>query len=282
MTEMVRDHPLVSVVMAVHRGVDLSCLREAVQSILRQSFRSFEFLVIADGCLTDQQNSFIDVLAKQHNNIFFLSLEKNRGPGAARNHGIRHAKGLYIAIMDSDDIALQNRLQVEHEFLENNKHIAVVGSACQLIDSQGNEIGLRTLPTSPEKLAWYALFFCPLNNPTVMCRSNILREFLFDEHDRNNEDYRLWLSLISHGYKLANVDCSLLKFRTNPAQSFRRRGWKHAVSDFQVRVKAARIAPIYLAPFVLFFGCVIFLARLFSPSVVARLGGLLNYFRGGK
>lgn len=243
----------VSVVMAVHKGVQFSHLVEATDSIISQTFTPLEFLIICDGALDQEQESYLLSVEKQDPSVAILQLEKNMGPGAARNAGIRRSTAKYTAIMDSDDISLPHRLQAQFEYLEEHGDIAVVGGFCDVIDDEGVVTGTRKLPLSPESLRLYSLFFCPLNNPTVMGRTSILQNYLYDEKLRQGEDYRLWVRLLKAKYKIANINDVLMRFRVSADLYKRRAGLSKGISDIVNRLHALQISPFYLMPFVLLF-----------------------------
>jgi len=208
-----------------------------------------------------------------------IQLDKNVGPGAARNAGIRNAKGKYIAIMDSDDISLPYRLEQQFDYLEEHKDIAVVGGFCDVINDEGEVIGKRILPLSPGSLRTYALFFCPLNNPTVMGRSIVLKVHKYDEKLRQGEDYRLWVELLKANYNLANINDVLIEFRVSVDLYKRRSGFSKGVSDLVNRLYALRISPVYLMPCVFLIAISSFGVRFFPVSFIQFLTTKLEIVR---
>src|SRR4051812_30773328 len=137
-------NPKISVVMPVLNGEKY--LREATESILNQTFKDFEFIIINDGS-TDRTEEIIQSFADPR--IVYIKNEKNVGLSRVFNQGIRAAQGTYIARMDADDISLLHRFEKELEYLENNPKIDIVGSAMMIIDAEGKKVrkALR-----PEKL----------------------------------------------------------------------------------------------------------------------------------
>ncbi len=269
---------LVSVVMAVYFGVRYEYFVEAVDSILKQDFTDFEFIIVADGDLTQEQMIFLRGLEEKYEVVTAVFLSKNIGPGAARNHGIKRSRGEYIAIMDSDDISFPNRLSTEVDYLNQNIDISVVGSACEVIDSTGTMIGSRFLPENSAALKKYAAFFCPLNNPTVMGRAAVLKEFRYKEILRKGEDHRLWLELLRAGHKLSNIGQPLLRFRADAELYKRRVGLDKAMSDLTNRLYGLKISPLYMKPFVLIFAFVMFLVRFMPGKIVSVFSNSLFAF----
>jgi glycosyltransferase involved in cell wall biosynthesis len=269
----------ISVAMAVHAGVNYDHLTIAVDSIIKQQAPDFEFIIVCDGALTDKQESYLVSLQKSHAFIIIIRLDKNVGPGAARNAGIKKAKGKYVAVMDSDDVALPHRLNRQFEYLEEHDEIAVIGCFCDVIDDDGIIIGTRKLPLTPESLRTYSLFFCPLNNPTVMGRRNVLTNFMYDEKLRQGEDYRLWVKLLKAKYKIANISDVLIKFRVSTDLYKRRSGFNKGVSDLVNRLYALQISPIYLMPFVFLFAVGSFGVRFLPVRVIRFLTTNLDRLR---
>lgn len=272
--------PVVSVVMAVHQGVQIKYLKEAVSSVWSQDFSDFEFLIVVDGPLDSEQESFLTSQQLKDRRTTIHRLKKNSGPGAARNVAILQAKGRYVAIMDSDDISLPVRLGIEVSFLDSHTDIAIVGSSCNVINEEGKITGYRHLPEEPKSLRRYALFFCPLNNPTIMARTKLIREYLYDEKWRDGEDYRLWLRLLAADYKIANIRESLVKFRVDSQLYKRRVGYQKGKSDLMHRLYALRITPVYMMIFVVLFAIITFSVRFMPHWFVKYLTTARDYFHG--
>ena len=266
-----RSLPGVSVVMAVHVGVYYDHLILAVDSIIGQTLTDFEFIIVCDGVLTNEQETYLISLEQNYTFVIIIRLDKNVGPGAARNTGIKNAKGKYIAIMDSDDIALLYRLKRQFDYLEEYDDIAVVGGFCDVIDDDGVMIGTRKLPLSPKSLRTYSLFFCPLNNPTIMGRRKVFNSYMYDEKLRQGEDYRLWVKLLKAKYNIANISDVLIKFRVSADLYKRRSGFSKGVSDIVNRLYALQISPVYLMPFVFLFAMGSFGVRFLPVSAIRFL-----------
>ena len=124
---------MVSVQMRVFNGGNY--LAEAVESILNQTFQDFEFLVLDDGS-TDDSLAILRQYAHKDSRIRVISRE-NRGLGVTQHESVQHTRGEFIAQLDQDDIALQDRLELQVDFLRKNPKVVAVGGASQLIDSAG-------------------------------------------------------------------------------------------------------------------------------------------------
>lgn len=205
-------NPKISVVMPVWNGEKY--LAEAIKSVLDQTLREFEFIIVNDGS-TDATEEIIQTFADPR--IVYLKNEANLGLSKSFNKGIAAATGEYLARMDADDIALPERFAKEAAFLDSHPEIGVVGSAVWRIDEKGAKLGLSRKALEPQALKWQSLFSTPLFHPAVMARAEVLKENPFDESLASSEDYELWSRLMfERGVKLANLPEPLLMYRVFP------------------------------------------------------------------
>jgi len=205
------NKPKVTVLMPVYNGEKY--LHEAIESILNQTFTDFEFLIINDGS-TDNSISIIE--SYNDSRIRLINNEKNLGLIDTLNNGIDLAKGEYIARMDCDDISLLKRLEKQIDFLKKNPSACLVATHIALIDENGNSVGywsedMKTVSISQIKS------MIPEENciahPTVMIKKEVVKAIKYNKAFKHNEDWGLWLTLLSQGYALAKVDEPLLKYR---------------------------------------------------------------------
>lgn len=202
--------PAISVVMPVFNSERY--LVEAIESILNQTFSDFEFLIFDDGS-TDRSPEIIREYAERDGRITAVFSPTNRGHVVHLNEGIRRARGQYIARMDSDDVALPNRLEVQERFLTDHPEIGVVGSSTLAIDQDGRTREVDRRQPSPSYLFWRCFFTNPLSHPTVMYRKDAITSVGgYDETKMPSEDYELWSRLLPN-WQLANIEEPLLKYR---------------------------------------------------------------------
>lgn len=183
------NNPRVTVLMPVYNGEKY--LREAIESILRQTFTDFEFLIINDGS-TDKSVEIIE--SYKDTRIRLVNNEKNIKLIATLNKGIELARGEYIARMDCDDISLPNRLEKQVVFMDSHPDVGVCGTWAKVIDENGHiKRAIKTLTgKSIKKLCWRP---SPFIHSTVMIRTALLRKNRYCEDFRHAEDYELWLRL---------------------------------------------------------------------------------------
>lgn len=205
-------NPKVTVLMSVYNSERY--LREAINSILNQTFKNFEFLIVNDGS-TDETlgilQSYNDSRIKIHNN------KKNIGLVKSLNKGLKMAKGEYIARQDADDISVSERLEKELTFLIAHPDYATVGSFIKVIDENGKESSTIEKPiTDLDIKNFLKKSNCIAHGSSMIRKSCLFDVGLYDESMSNSEDYELWLR-ISEKYKLANIPEYLYFWRRHKA-----------------------------------------------------------------
>lgn len=216
--------PKITVVMSVYNNAGY--VEKAIDSILAQTFRDFEFIIINDGS-TDGSVEILDRYAAQDNRIKLVH-QSNAGLVAALNTGISLARGDFIARMDGDDISLADRFQKQVDFLDAHPDIGAVGSWVTVIDEQGEpRAGGPDNPTDPWQLRDNLAKGTPILHPTAMMRRALVQQIGgYRAVYTHCEDYDLWLRF-SEISSLANVPERLLLYRFYGGQVSR----KHAVSQ---------------------------------------------------
>jgi glycosyltransferase involved in cell wall biosynthesis len=197
--------------MAVYNGEKY--LREAVDSILAQSFRDFEFIIIDDGS-TDRSLAILEGYAHADLRIRLLS-RPNRGLTASLNEGLELARGDFVARMDCDDICLPDRFEKQVAFLKEHQEVCLVGSRVELMDPEGQPINLKPgmLLTHAEIDAALLRKGWPIVHPTIMVRYDTIMEAgRYSEEYQTNQDHDLFLRLAERD-QLANLPDVLLKYR---------------------------------------------------------------------
>ncbi|WP_207168638.1 glycosyltransferase [Thiocystis violacea] len=200
--------------MSVHNGERF--LREAVNSILNQTFTDFEFLIF-DDCSTD---STLKILQSYDDpRIQIIINEENIGLTESLNKGLALARSDLIARMDADDISLPNRFEKQVNFLQDKPQIAAVGTWKELIDESGYCFFQEKLPTDPEKIHYALLIGNCFAHPSMMFRHDAVIKVggYQNRAGKYAQDYDLWLRL-SHYYSLANLPEFLVQYRVHSDQ----------------------------------------------------------------
>lgn len=199
----------VTILMAVHNGEHY--LRDAIRSILCQTFEEFEFLIVNDGS-TDRTREII--LSYDDPRIHLVDQQDRLGLPKSLNLGLRLAKGEFIARQDADDISEPQRLAKQVAFLEVRPDVALVGTWYKVIDSTGRQIGATKLPRDCLKIRWHLLFYNTFVHSSIMLRRSpvVGQVGLYDETFHYAQDYDLWCR-IAGSLSVANVPEYLIQYR---------------------------------------------------------------------
>ena len=205
--------PKISVIMPAYNAEKY--LREAIDSILGQTFTDFELIVIND-CSRDDTEQII--LSYQDPRIVYLKNEKNLGVAGTLNRGLEVARGAYIARMDADDRSVPDRFQRQVGYMDANPLTVVCGSRVTVFSDDGQQ-RQADYPTEDAQIRATLLVACPFAHPSVMIRRQALSQLGsgYEEAFEKVEDYRLWTRLAEVG-QLKNLEESLLFYRKHPGQ----------------------------------------------------------------
>jgi len=199
--------PLVTVLMPVYNG--RKYLKEAIESILNQTYKNIDFLIIDDGSTDD---SVKVVMSYNDSRIKLVKNEQNIGLTAILNKGVELSNGQYIARMDADDISASDRLEKQVNYLEQHPDVCMVDSIMELMDAQGNSLNKYNSDVISEKDIRNSL---PKNNylghSSIMIRAGIMRKYKYRTTEA--EDYDLWLQLANDNYIIHKIDEPLLLYR---------------------------------------------------------------------
>jgi glycosyltransferase involved in cell wall biosynthesis len=207
--------PLISVIMPVYNSGKY--LQEAVESILCQTLADFELILIDDGS-TDDSSAILESFRQNDKRVIVQHNLENRGLPAALNTGLALARGIYIARMDADDISLPVRFEKQAAFLQMHPGIDIIGTALQLIDEQGKNIGILSAPLEDLAIHWKGLFSAAFMHPTIMLRRSVLIEhnIYYRVSRQQSEDFDFFTQLLEHVHG-ANLAESLYIYRIHPA-----------------------------------------------------------------
>lgn len=231
--------PLVSIVMPNYNEAPF--LRVALDSILKQTWKNFECIIVDDGS-SDGSREIIQEYAQKDPRIIFLANEKNLLICKTLNRGLGVARGKYVARMDSDDVCMPNRLETQVRFLElpENSRVGVVGSSVKVINEHGEQVGEKKFPlgdTDIRNMIWYQT---PIQHSSAMIRKQAIEECgNYDNDYVYAEDLELWVK-IGQKYELRNLPETLVQYRvhgTNDIFKHQKRMIKNAL---RVRKKAVK------------------------------------------
>jgi glycosyltransferase involved in cell wall biosynthesis len=271
----IENNPAISVIMPNYNNEKY--LPEAIESILNQTYKNFEFIIIDDHS-KDSSWKIIQNYAGKDNRIKAFRNEKNLKIVKTRNKGfnLMSPNSKYIAIFDSDDISMPERLGKQVAFLEKNPDYGLVGSHTLIIDENSEIIGYRKYETDFKKIIKNMLKKNQFAQPSVMIKkSALLNTGYYDDEFEVCEDYDLWFKFAKN-YKIINIDEFLLKYRISNTQSKSTKLKKTLIYTLKVQKKW-----LFDKKFFNIFGLIYYgLEHLmyFLPSkVVLKLFKVLNY-----
>jgi glycosyltransferase involved in cell wall biosynthesis len=201
--------PLVSVTMPAYNAEKY--IKETIESVLNQSFRDFELIIVNDAS-TDGTKDV--VLSLNDPRIRYYENDVNSGIVATRNHCLRRSAGKYIAVLDSDDISMPDRLEKQVKFLEANTGYGLCGTFYRVIDSDGNPSVNIEVPTSFPDIKTFLVFNTCFCHSSVMIRRELINESGFTTGYDIIEDYEMAYRL-SEMTKLANLPEFLTQYRVH-------------------------------------------------------------------
>ena len=208
-------NPLISVILPVYNAEKF--LNESINSILEQTYTHFELIIVNDGS-TDTSQSIIDHYSDPR--IRKINHTQNKGLVASLNEAINNAEGDFIVRMDADDIAFKDRVQKQVQYLLDHPAIDIVGTHAVFFETNTQspmanwELDLNTItPSSIKKaLTWENCMI----HPSICMRSEIAKSLLYNEHQKNYEDYDLWLRATADNINIAKINEPLLYYRVQP------------------------------------------------------------------
>ena len=218
----------VSVLMPIYR-TNHSHLKEAIESVLNQTYQDFEFLILNDS--PDDKNLEEFVLSYKDKRIKYFKNEKNMGITPSRNKLISLATGKYLMVMDHDDISLPTRMEEQVAFLEKHKEIGVVGSFVKQMVC-GKE---KSYPIENDLIEKNLMFSCAIAHSATMIRASVLKEnnIFYEEEFSPAEDYALYCRLIGKT-KFYNIPKILFLYRDHAGNTSHKQRKKMDMATFLI------------------------------------------------
>jgi glycosyltransferase involved in cell wall biosynthesis len=234
----------IAIAMSVYRSDSTNFVKQAIESILEQTYQHFVLFIQVDGLVSEELKELLfSYINSDKVDITFHS--DNLGLAQRLNDTIESVISDnsfdFLARMDADDISLQERFDCQVEFLKKNPDIGVVGSDVIEIDESNNHLFYKKMKPDHFSLEKNIIKRCPLNHPSVMIRLSVFREskLRYKSELSNTQDYYLWVDMLVCNVKFANINKPLLYFRIDD-KFHSRRGFKKALNDFNSRVYAFR------------------------------------------
>lgn len=229
------ENPAVSVIMSVYKE-PAEWLQQTIDSILNQTFRDFEFIIICDNPQGLDNIALLNQYAQKDSRIRLVFNEENIGLTKSLNKGLAVAKGKYIARMDADDISMPTRFEKQYAYMESHPNVTVLGTAIKYIGKGAWHKFNDFFSLTNEAIRAQMLFDNALVHPSVFIRKSVLdkNKIKYDESYRHSQDYRLWEQLMEYG-EFANLPDKLLKYKISPNQITSSRTDSQSISADKIR-----------------------------------------------
>lgn len=217
-----------SVLMSLYKKEHPDYLRLALDSMINQTMKPAEIVLVEDGPLTDE---LYKVVEEYKDHLHLVINERNLGLGLALNEGLKACRNELVARMDTDDISKSDRCEKQLKRFQEKPELSIVGSHIdEFVGNKENVISQRRVPTSSESIYNYAKKRSAFNHPAVMYRkSAVLAEGGYSDLKRN-QDVDLFGRMLFKGYKAENIDEALLWFRSSDELAARRKSWENTKS----------------------------------------------------
>ena len=214
--EILKKEPTISVVMSVFNE-PLNYIIEAIESILKQTYESFEFIIVVDNPNLDGNiESYLNNIQNNDKRIIIIQNAQNIGLAHSLNKGISISKGEFIARMDADDVSKKDRLKKELDYMLKT-NCDMVFSIVEKIDDKGEVWDKKMFIPNNEE---YIKKILPIQNivihPTVMMKKSTLLKLGLYRPFSSCQDYDLWLRMLTFNYKICVINEILLSFRRHP------------------------------------------------------------------
>ncbi len=214
-----KNSPAVSIIMPAYNAEKY--IEDAIESILNQTYRNFEF-IIGDDCSTDKTWDIIKKFAEKDNRIIAFRNKKNLYIAGNRNALLRHAGGHFIAWQDADDISLPTRIERQYKFMKNHPDVGITGGYLQFFSGNKN-YGIRKYDSGDRELRKKIFRYSPVAQPSSMIRRSCFDAVgYYDLKYPPAEDIDMSFR-IGEKYKFANLPEVVLRYReSNDSATYKR------------------------------------------------------------
>ena len=215
--------------MSVYKKEKAEYLKLALDSVINQTLKPGEIVLVQDGELTEVLYTVIEEYKQKYPNVFKIyALKQNQGLGKALNYGMEKCSNELIARMDTDDIAEPKRFELQIQEFIKDKDLALCGGQIAEFADNPNEItGFRNVPLTHNEILIFVKKRNPFNHMTVMFKKQAVQNVGGYQHMPYFEDYWLWARMLKVGYKSKNIDAVLVKVRAGQNMIARRGGWEY-------------------------------------------------------
>jgi len=233
----------ISVLTSVYESEEPSFLDRCIRSVWTdQTLKPNQIILIQDGPVCNELSAIINYWKQELGDIFIVHKnDENLGLTKSLNIGLQYVTCDLIARIDTDDVCMPNRLEIQERFLRNNPNIFVVGGAVYVMDENETFKYVKHRVEKHEDIVKQMFWKCPLPHPGVMMRAKpfidgVLR---YDERYRNSQDIALWFDALRNGYRFANLPDIVIKF-TQANDTYKRRGRVRAQNEYEIFARGTK------------------------------------------
>ncbi len=227
-----------STIISVYINDKPDWFEASINSIINQTIPPKQIVVVKDGPINSDIDKYINTIKNNKINIEFTIYESkiNLGRGNTLNPAIDLSKYELISLMDSDDISRLDRFEKQLKFFKNNPHVDILGGQIEEFHNIPGDTGrIRKVSIKHDEIIKSSRTFCPMNNVSIMMKKKaILNIGGFIGARGVQEDYILWVKLMSEDYKFANIKDILVDVRVNDLQN-RRRGFTYILEEIKMQ-----------------------------------------------
>ena len=257
-----------SVLMSVYHKDNPQWLKQAVESVLNNTVKPNQIVLVVDGQIPKELEQ---ILTQYQQHLDILRLEKNSGLGIALQQGLLKCKYPLVARMDSDDISLPTRFELQLKEFENNPNLTIVGGYIQEFDSQTNKkTSIRKVPLEDNEIKQYLKTRSPFNHVTVMFKKEDILKAGNYQTFYQIEDYYLWARLVNANFQTKNIPQLLVNVRVDTKMFARRGGYKYFKSNKEISKQMLKMKIINY-PYYLFNITVRFITQVLMPNNIRTL-----------
>lgn len=276
-----------SVLMSVYKKEKPEYLREALESVINQTLPPDEIVLVEDGPLTSELDAVVDEIASKliqktelinqkqsykdaKLQLRVVKLEQNQQLGRALAEGLKHCTNELVARMDTDDIAVSDRFEVQYRYMAEHPEIAVSGGLMEEFDPADESYRkVKNMPTSKENIKSYSRYRNPVNHMTVMFRKAKVGEAGGYRHFPFLEDYDLWTRMQAKGCEFANIDKVFVRARTERDIYKRRGGAKYCRQYLELRKQQRQLGLLNIKEYVV--AIILTIGMTLQPSWLRKL-----------
>lgn len=221
-----------SVLMSVYYDEKPEYFKASIESMIGQSLIPNQIVIVKDGELTEELNEIINKFEETYPDLFtIVAIKENVGLGLALNEGLKRCRNELVARMDTDDISIKERCELQVQKFMSNKHLSIVGSLInEFVEDPNRIISSRIVPLNHEEILKFSKRRNPFNHPTVMYKKSEVLKLGGYGNFRRNQDLDLFVRMLNKGLKAININQALVLFRANESNLKRRKSWEKCSS----------------------------------------------------